>query len=438
MKIIEFSSTDRNGAGIAALRYHKLLQSMGHECTLYVSQKHLDDPSVLEINYFLNERNIPDLKRNIKYHIRKTPFLKKIKQRIFPPHKTSNNNILTALSTYSYYNFDEIRTQPNLHLLSKVDFDSVDIIFIYWLGNFINTSDIKYLYEKTNARIIFAMMDMEPITGGCHYFWDCNNFYTNCFNCPALPHDKQEFSHVQLTTRAQNVAYMNAEIFSSSLEDLQIAHNGVVKFQKYWHLYYPIDENIFYPRKDNRNTKIYLYSNAHEHRNPRKGFWLLMQILFFIDKKLTSRKIVLLCLDKSLFSAYKFKNIEFEEFSFCTNLNDLADLYRRSDIFLCTSVEDAAPQMLAEALMCGLPTVSFNIATANQFISNGVEGYIVNRYDTVSFAEKVIDLITQITIGKIRSQNKQIHEKMVKICGIDAVKQQLNNILSKKTKMDIS
>jgi glycosyltransferase involved in cell wall biosynthesis len=138
-----------------------------------------------------------------------------------------------------------------------------------------------------------------------------------------------------------------------------------------------------------------------------------------------------LCLDKSVFSDYKLVNIEFEEFKFCTNPNDLAAIYRKADIFLCTSVQDAAPMMLAEALMCGLPTISFDTATAKQFIEDNIDGYVIDQYDTVGFAKKVIDLIDQIGSGKFTFQNKRrLHEKMINLYGIDAVKKQMGVILN--------
>ncbi|GHV13868.1 hypothetical protein FACS189491_09420 [Spirochaetia bacterium] len=423
MRIIEFSAMDTSGAGIAAIRYHHLLQSMGHNCTLYVSSKHQNDPSIIELSDKKPKRQ--QFKKMLKEKLRRLTWLKRLYRRMFPV-----NNYISALNTYCYYNYDELRTKPNEYIFSKVDIYSIDVIFIYWLGNFLNTTDIKYLYEKTGARVIFSMMDMEPISGGCHYFWECKNYQTNCFNCPALPYEKQEFSHLQLQKRAQNTAYINAEIFSSSLYDIQAAKSSIINFKEYWQLYYSIDENIFYPsdRKQN-NEKIYLFSNADEINNPRKGFWLLLQILFYLDRNLSNIQIVFLCLDKSIFNDYKFKNIKFEEFVFCSNVDELADIYRRADIFLCTSIEDAAPMMLAEALMCGLPTVAFDIGTAKQFIEDEIDGYVVNKYDTIGFAGKVVKLIQQRVSILSFSNKERIHKKMVSLYGIKAVKERVDLIL---------
>ena len=35
------------------------------------------------------------------------------------------------------------------------------------------------------------MMDMAPMTGGCHYSWDCNRYTDECGKCPALNSDSE-------------------------------------------------------------------------------------------------------------------------------------------------------------------------------------------------------------------------------------------------------
>ena len=63
--------------------------------------------------------------------------------------------------------------------MAKIDYKNTDFIFIHWLGGFINSYDIKRLYDATGAKIIFSMMDLESITGGCHYPWTCTKYETN-------------------------------------------------------------------------------------------------------------------------------------------------------------------------------------------------------------------------------------------------------------------
>ena len=51
MKVIHFSAMDNNGAGIAAVRYHKLMQEMGIDSILYVKNKtNKKDKSIVELS----------------------------------------------------------------------------------------------------------------------------------------------------------------------------------------------------------------------------------------------------------------------------------------------------------------------------------------------------------------------------------------------------
>ena len=72
MKVIHFSALDTGGAGIAAYRYHKLMQEMGIDSKLYVSNKTIDDNSIIKIHNSLNKSNT--IKQKIKNKIRNTLF----------------------------------------------------------------------------------------------------------------------------------------------------------------------------------------------------------------------------------------------------------------------------------------------------------------------------------------------------------------------------
>ena len=136
------------------------------------------------------------------------------------------------------------------------------------------------------------------------------------------------------------------------------------------------------------------------------------------------------CLEPSLFDGYIFDKIEFEKFGFCRNVNDLAKVYNKADVFMCTSVEDSAPMMLEEAMLCGVPTVSFDVGTAKQFIVNGKNGYVVERFNTLNFAEKVYTLLYKTP--KLLAKPQTIHDGMVKILGKKVIVKQFEAVLSDK------
>ncbi|MBQ8679066.1 MAG: glycosyltransferase [Treponema sp.] len=420
MKVIHFSASDNGGAGIAAVRYHKLMQEMGINSTLYVKKKTTqnDDSIVrLETPELNNRKSLKKIIKNKAHNFFKRflPELKSIKE---------------AKEMYCYYNFSECNGQGMIpDLLSQIDASNVDFIFIHWLSGFINSYDIRRLHDATGAKVIFSMMDLEPITGGCHYPWTCTKYEKNCLDCPALSCAENLLSHNQLMTKAANYSCLNADIFSSALYDLEFARKSIIKFQNYHQLYYPIDENIFLSRESkNDGGEITLFANVNSVEDPRKGFNYLLVILLNLDKRLT-KKVRFLCLSNKKYQGYNFKNIHFEEFAFCKNVNDLVALYQKTDIFLCASIEDSAPMMLQEALLCGVPAISFDVGVGKQFIEDGKQGYVVPRYDIKLFEEKLFCMIEN-SPASIQTA-KEIHDHMVNICGKEAVKEKLSKILTK-------
>ena len=422
MKVLPFSSMDDGGAGIAAVRYHKLMREMGIDSTLYVKSKaNENDVTIVRLD------SVPHLpKRTIKSIIKKrlADFIRRVVPEI--------NEVSSVKEMFCYYDFSECDESGMIpDLPSKIDCDGVDFIFIHWLGGFLNSYDIKKLYDATGAKIIFSMMDLEPITGGCHYPWTCAKYEKNCLDCPALPNSNNLLSHNQLMTKAANYSYLNADIFSSSLYDLEFARRSIISFQNYYQLYYPIDETVFCPgeeRKNCKNDEITLFANVNSIGDPRKGFNYLLAVLLNLDKRL-SKKVRFLCLSNKKYQNFNFKNINFEEFVFCKNINDLVSLYRRTDIFLCASIEDSAPMMLQEALLCGVPAISFDVGVGKQFIEDGKQGFVVPRYDIKAFSEKLFEMIENRP-SYIQNSN-EIHEHMVAICGKESVKNRLREILKK-------
>ena len=412
MKIIHFSCMDTGGAGIAAVRYNTLLREKGIDSVLYVKNKANPDPSIIKIRTQKNRSNSKSLKYKIKGIGNKLLFAFLGKSKVM----------------YYFCNFfDTIESGLVPDLLNQIDYKDVDYVFVHWLGDFLNSYDLIKLYNATKAKFIFSMMDLEHITGGCHFPWQCTKYHTNCMDCPALPISNNLLAHDQLLTKVANYAYLNAEIFSSALYDLEFARNSIVKFKKYWQLYYPIDENIFKPNnEEQRKDVITLFANVNSVGDPRKGFNYLLAVLLSVDKKITC-KVRFLCLSAKKFLAYNFEHIEFEEFPFCKNVNELVRLYQKTDVFLCASIEDSAPMMLQEALLCGVPAISFDVGVGKQFIEDGKDGYVVPRYDIKAFEEKLCEMIENPP-ETIRTP-EEIHEHMVSICGKETVWKSMKKIL---------
>ena len=61
-----------------------------------------------------------------------------------------------------------------------------DVILVHFVSHFLSPESILSLHQSTGAPVIWILLDMGLLTGGCHYAWDCNGYKRSCGDCPAL------------------------------------------------------------------------------------------------------------------------------------------------------------------------------------------------------------------------------------------------------------
>ena len=64
-----------------------------------------------------------------------------------------------------------------------------------------------------------------------------------------------------------------------------------------------------------------------------------------------------------------------------------------SDLYCSTTVEDAGPRTIGEAVACGTPVVSFDRCIATDLISDK-NGKIVKTYDAIAYAHAIKDILS--------------------------------------------
>lgn len=83
-----------------------------------------------------------------------------------------------------------------------------------------------------------------------------------------------------------------------------------------------------------------------------------------------------------------------------------------ADVFILLSLWDCNPLVIFEALSCGLPVVCSNRAgNAIDFIEEGKNGYIVDPYNTKKIAEKVLSILYNPGVEKMRNASREIVKK---------------------------
>lgn len=106
------------------------------------------------------------------------------------------------------------------------------------------------------------------------------------------------------------------------------------------------------------------------------------------------------------------KSLDLKQFVFLGRTNNPLPLYRKASLFMMTSRCEGFGVTLTESLQNGVVPIAFNSFSAVQdIIEDGVNGFLINKYDEEAYAERLLDLMT----------NRDKREKMA-IAGIERVK----------------
>lgn len=96
-----------------------------------------------------------------------------------------------------------------------------------------------------------------------------------------------------------------------------------------------------------------------------------------------------------------------EKFILRGYMDNMTDFYRGIDLYINTSMHEGLPMSVLEAMAHGLPVVVPDTGGMGEIITNGVEGYIVNKRDPRLFAEKCLEIMNnQTTYARMASASR--------------------------------
>lgn len=375
LKILNLSTNAHGGAGSASLRINKALNKNNQiDSILFTktTRTNIDENKIFSLSNISSNFFQKVLSTIVRKFLFKEKYL-----------------MYGAMPSSNFYNIkiklEELCFQP-------------DIIILHWISNFISYEELislKNYYPDT--KFYWFLMDMSPITGGCHYAWSCDGYKYECNECPAAKNvigteivkkgfqDKKKlFDKLQCQLISPNI-FVSNQANSSPLISSKSAVN-----------YIPIDQDIFFPNQvsDSSFTILFGGSNLHDYR---KGGDLFNLVLRKLDQLLIIEDLnfqVFVMVPGLMHDAYEtYQNIKIAEVPRASNETELRNLYKKSDVFVCCSREDSGPMMVSEAMMSGLTVVSFEVGIINELISDKLNGIIVKDYDVKKMAYEIFNII---------------------------------------------
>jgi len=191
----------------------------------------------------------------------------------------------------------------------------------------------------------------------------------------------------------------------------------------------PVDTSYFNPQKVAEDTLVGkstgLRITSVGNINPAKGFEYFVEMAHILHRKysdlyffivgphIESQKRYWEELNR-LVSQFGLKNLFFYGKS-----DNVASILKATDVYVCSSVTEASPMSVWEAMAMEKAVVSTNVGDVGRFIQHGENGFIVPPRSAQALAEKVGVLIENQTLRKEfgkRARTVAIKELDIGIC----------------------
>lgn len=143
--------------------------------------------------------------------------------------------------------------------------------------------------------------------------------------------------------------------------------------------------------KSDLNEKLFMSAG---HLWNGKGFDLLIDSFKIFSESIEDWKLNIFGVGPDKEKLQK-KVVEYgleERILFPGNTDSTKREFLLSSVFLLPSRWEGMPMIVLEALEMGVPIISFNITAMEPLVTNGVEGFIVDKFDIVTFANRMIQL----------------------------------------------
>lgn len=165
----------------------------------------------------------------------------------------------------------------------------------------------------------------------------------------------------------------------------------------------PVDTSIFDPYKVKENKKIAQFQGIKivtiANLNPIKGIEYFIKMVSILNTQYNNLFFFVVGLHLSSQKKYSEKILKLAEKLKLKNLyfygqsDNIPSVLKAADIYVCTSIAEASPISVWEAMAMAKPIVTTNVGDVAQFIKNGENGFVVPIKDAVAVAEKIALLI---------------------------------------------
>jgi hypothetical protein len=197
---------------------------------------------------------------------------------------------------YHFHSFDDTKTLYSTKNLLKRAGIRPDVIIILFAKDFINAKNIYELNQKTGKPVYWMMYDTSPLTGGCHYSWECLGYQNSCGSCPALQStDPHDITNRNLLYKKKYMDKTDVSIVvASEWQILQVQKSSIFRNRPIHKILISINPDVFkiVPKEISRKKtgiafdRKVIFFGAKSFNDERKGSKYLLEALKILKEML--------------------------------------------------------------------------------------------------------------------------------------------------------
>lgn len=283
-----------------------------------------------------------------------------------------------------------------------------DVINLHWVTFLQNPAAIRRL-ASLGKPVVWTLHDERAFTGGCHYTAGCAGFTEDCRGCPQIDEESAVLAQGLLARRLELLGDTPLHFVSpshwlaSQLRRSRLFNPGCHSLHV---IPYSIDLDLFRPvagaaERAEMRARLGLSaedfcilagcSNWDEERKGGRTLTLALQGLHArLARELPGACVrVVTCGAK----APEQPGFPIHNAGLVQEDAEMARLLQCCDVFVTMTREDNLPNMIIEALACGVPVLATAVGGIPEMVTDGETGRLVPRDDSQAMSAALFDAV---------------------------------------------